>query len=550
MDYKQAKANKQVKKEVGGGVNAAMAPEGEFVDSFENVSNDMLIQMATQDSVSKAVVSMLNVLKGTATPAERIFSNEVLNASGVLISFEPMKPKTQPKKKSFLKKLFSKKPKVKTVTKKYTDEQIEQKLKIYFKSPFFIETFIHDKFMRERVMQDAEKYRHELKDAFDAIYTEIQDPKELIKLIKYRFKVTMLDDDIPWEKFIQSKAVEHQQYVHDVVEIIKGRGYKRKAWNAEALKSVYRAFIHIPSGHLKFIDALIHTSDKNPTSRSFYSINDVNYESGEEHDTFQLNEDKSNANDRKLGLEMLPFNTVHELGHIVDRRNNYLSAKGKEMRKVSKWIEIPNHPDVILQQMEENIEGALYDGKLNDEELKIAHECARSFLSDAIMSGASNWDNVKLNAEDWVSDAIKKLGTVPAEAQEEVTLKIVEVLSDNMMDSNVLYHCWRGCGSSHATYHFEDQIRGMKAPLHQGYTTQPWYSFDKNMWSDKISAYQYRDPGEEFAETYASYHAAPSVGKKKGELTPKPLLEWFLKEGLDKASPSKVKGDAKKDDKK
>ncbi len=138
MDFKKAQASQQVKKEVADGVNAAMAPEGEFVDSFENVSNDMLIQMATQDSVSKAVVSMLNVLKGTATPAEKIFSNEVLNASGVLISFEPMKPKTQPKKKSFLKKLFSKKPKVKTVTKKYTNEQIEQKLKIYFKSPFLL----------------------------------------------------------------------------------------------------------------------------------------------------------------------------------------------------------------------------------------------------------------------------------------------------------------------------------------------------------------------------------------------------------------------------
>lgn len=92
-------------------------------------------------------------------------------------------------------------------------------------------------------------------------------------------------------------------------------------------------------------------------------------------------------------------------------------------------------------------------------------------------------------------------------------------------------------------------MRGMKRPFHQGYKHRSWYTFDHSRWSDKISQYQYRDPIEEFAETYASFHAAPSLGKKKGEMTPQPLLNWFLKEGLDKAAPNKVSGSSNvKDD--
>ena len=54
---------------------------------------------------------------------------------------------------------------------------------------------------------------------------------------------------------------------------------------------------------------------------------------------------------------------------------------------------------------------------------------------------------------------------------------------------------------------------------------------------EKISCYQFRCPKEEFAETYASYHAAPAMGKKKGEMTPKGLLDWFIAEGYGDVVP-------------
>ncbi len=176
-----------------------------------------------------------------------------------------------------------------------------------------------------------------------------------------------------------------------------------------------------------------------------------------------------------------------------------------------------------------------------DEELKIAHEYVKSYLDMSAKGPNPSWDSLEENITVFVRDKVDALDSVPAEQKAEVGRKIIDALCDEALESNVLHHCWFGRADHMACFHYQEHIRGLNRPFYQGYRREPWYSFDKGCWDNKISSYQYRDPGEEFAETYASYHAAPACGKKKGEMTPKPLLQWFLKEGLDKADPSRIK---------
>lgn len=543
MDYKNSKAGKQADKEVVGGVNAEMAPVQEM-DDWEVVTQEDWLRSVKRDSIGKAVVSMLNVLRGNATPTERVFTQEVIDAPGIFLSLEPMKAK--PKKKSFLKRLFSKKPKVTQITPRYTREQVEKKLALYIKSPDTLDAIVNDKNLFALVLQDIDRF-NDANALYDALYMHINDTKKLVKIIRKRFGLILIDRDDDWKsvmaEVLAGKSEEYQNKIKDNIKRPTAN------WTVEALKSMYLSFMHSPQGHLDIIDCLL-ASNGGSYNQWELGVNVIGFTEGEEHETF--NRSWGGDHGVKEGIEALPFNTTHELGHVVDYRLGVLSGEGKAMRKISNWKEIPNIPVQIIQFMEESVDGELYDGKLSEAELKVAHYAAIRYLAETNSSNPdSDWEKVKVRirklVEHMLGKGFKGLSTEEGKA---IVDRICEVVSDKTINTNVFYHCWRGRASNKANEHFDDMMRGMNRPFHQGYEKRAWYSFDKSRWSNKISAYQYRDPTEEFAETYASYHAAPACGKKKGEMTPSHLLQWFLKEGLDKADPKSVKdgGVSKKDE--
>ncbi|MBQ9394538.1 MAG: hypothetical protein IJU23_03345 [Proteobacteria bacterium] len=556
MDYKKGKDGKKANKKAADKANAAMVPMAEAdLEDWETCSNEQVVQMMQRESISKAIISMINALKNTATPMEKAFAREVMNAQGILISFEPMKPK-QVKKTGFFNKLFHKKPKVTEVKQKYTRSMIEKKLSLYFKSQLTWDAVVHDRTLFAFVMQEYDKFP-EIKDVFDNIYTQINDPKVLLLMIRKRFGVILLHRD-------GSSEEDLKQALKDVIagkdadyaDEVKMRVHGVTAWNAEALKTMYRIFTHTPQGHLDMLDCLIHT-DGGSHNEWGTGVNYISYEEGEEHRKFSPNEKDQEG--MRGSVEALPYNATHELGHVVDNKLGILSGEGKEMRKVSSWVEVENQKEQILKFVEESIDGELYDGLLDEYELQLAHDFAKDFLGKTRIHDPNSWDRIIGEKETGFLQgrAYKLFRKLPSEKREETVQKVVEkviaVMTNKDIKTNVLYHCWFGHAKNEAMYHFNEEMRGMKRPFHQGYKGRSWYSFDQSRWSDKISDYQYREPAEEFAETYASYHAAPSLGKKKGEMTPKPLLEWFLKTGLDKADPQKHKGGSapqKDDDKK
>lgn len=542
MDYKKGNAGKKAKKDVAKGANAAMGSIAEQ-KNWDDVTEN-LVELRMEESVSKAVITLLNVLAGNATPAEHVFGRQIMDAPGALISFDPMTAK--PKKKGILAKLLGKKPKVMQLTGKYARPKVEEKLLLYFKLPQFKEAMKRDSDLLAKVLYGAKKYP-ELKAVFDDIYNHVNSVPLLIIMIRRRFGVEIMQSMDYFGDFVKNRSVNYQQFVTTMYRKIIEPKYEPIDWNAEALKCVYKSFMSIPQGHLDLIDCLIHSEDvkgQSVTSRNFLGtgVNDINYDPKNVHYEFK-NEGLKN------GADMVTFNVAHELGHVVDFRYGRLS-KTKEMRDVSQWEEIPNVSEEILTFLEGSIDGAFYDGKLNDEELKIAHDCAIDYLNRTEMGGPGTWEGIRGSVQHFVEKKVEALQNIPEDQKENVVDRIVEVLMDDSLASNVLNHCWWGRADHMACYNYDSHIRGMKRPFYQGYNGQSWYSFNKNCWSNKISRYQYRDPSEEFAELYASYHAAPSCGKKKGEMTPQPLLQWFLKKGLDKAADPKTLGDPMKEIKK
>ena len=531
MDYKKGNAGKQAKKDVSGGVNAAMASQNDW----EVVDDEQVFQVMKLDTMSNGIIAMLNMLKGTATPTEKVLCSEIINAPGILIRFNVTEA---PKKQGFLSKLFSKKPKVKKTGPKVTRAGIQQKLSLYLHSADAKTAILGNRVLMARLLQAA-KDNAEVRGVLDGLYSEVNDVKILRAMIKARFGVSLLDGTNESIQELDADVQDNDAVMNHLAKHMSGKPLQ---WTAPALKSIYKTYINVPQDDLNLIKFVVHTNDQAVSSSSYnqkgssLGVYEINYVKGKEDLKLDAKRMSIDANDMDNGAEIIPIVTAHELGHIVDHSHGLLSGSGKEMRKVSSWVEVQDDPEVVLNFMEASLSGPLYDGRLNAAELKAARHIAKTFLKESMNSETKSWDVIKTDYARKLKNSVGKLG-----AGVDVD-NLITVMLDETIDSNLLYHCWRGRAENLSCYNHEDAMRGMKRPFHQGYKHRSWYTFDQSRWSDKISQYQYRDPIEEFAETYASFHAAPSLGKKKGEMTPKPLLQWFLKEGLDKAAPNKVSG--------
>ncbi|MBO5753041.1 MAG: hypothetical protein J6S69_05015 [Proteobacteria bacterium] len=385
--------------------------------------------------------------------------------------------------------------------------------------------------------------------ALDYLYRAVEDPDLLMEIIDVRFGVPVISGDVKtWEKLDEeTKAFVTRLKAERDADPDKKKGAEPIAWSAAGLHQVYDVYLLLPQGDLDMIRCLMHCNDKQTggaawgyTNRST-GVYYVNYVVGSEHRKQEFNkrdDGKGKVNghidhskDTRNGMIMMNMTTAHELGHVVDGNSGWkLSGPGSSMRQVSKWEETPDVPATVVSEMEKSIAGGAYGGKLNAEELEIARKAAVRYLGRD-QSNYTKWNTAEVAMIVDIKDVVKETGS-------KVDVEdLADTLTDSKDNSNLLYHLWRGQAVNMSCYNHNDAMRGMKRPFHQGYSGQPWFTFDNNAWNDKISCYQFRCPKEEFAETYASYHAAPTIGKQKGENTPAGLLAWFVKEGLGEAIP-------------
>lgn len=437
---------------------------------------------------------------------------------------------------SSIKSFFSKKDKTPTgMTTNLNKEEVLAKLVELFQCSDNLAEIAADADLMHRIM--TEMPVAERNSALDCLYNDVGDPALLIEMIDLRFGVTVID----------SRAETHDK-LNDKAKAIALKE-KPLDWTAAGLIEVYKVYTLLPQSDLDLIQCLMHLDDKsfggaaygysNSTTGVYY----VNYLAGSEtmkeivsprnDGKGKVSGHSDHSSDRRNNTIMMDMTTAHELGHIVDGNAGWkISGPGSSMRNVSKWEETPDVPSRVVDEMIKSIAGSPYDGTLTDAELKIAKDVGIAYLAQDQKSYAGKWGSAVTALTDLVESAVEKSADASIDAD-----ALVDKLTNKTCDTNLLYHLWRAQGANSSHYNHNDAMRGMNRPFHQGYAGQPWFTFDLSAWNDKISCYQFRCPKEEFAETYASYHAAPAMGKKKGEMTPKGLLDWFVGEGYGEVIP-------------
>ncbi len=66
--------------------------------------------------------------------------------------------------------------------------------------------------------------------------------------------------------------------------------------------------------------------------------------------------------------------------------------------------------------------------------------------------------------------------------------------------------------------------------FHEAYNNRGWCEYKNSARAGKLSKYQFRDPGEDFAEVYATYHCTTPKGSKLSAAA----KAWFEAQGLHK----------------
>ena len=367
--------------------------------------------------------------------------------------------------------------------------------------------------------------------ALDCLYEQVTDAQLLMEMIDARFGVTVIDSR-PETMASLDKAT-----------INCANNKTHLDWTAAGLVEVYRIYTLLPQSDLDLIKCVMHTSDDSVGGAAYGTDNGtkgvyyVDYIKGKERMTENVGKGGlTHCNlktDRRNGTVMMDMTVAHELGHVVDGNAGWkISGPGSSMRNISKWEEFQDAPQSVLDGMLASMAGTPYDGALSAKELEIVKKVALDYLAQSQSDFEDKWSAaaayIKASAQKFAD------GSGDAEIDGE---KLGKTLTSTKCKTNLLYHLWRGQGVNSAYYKYSDAMAGMSRPFWQGYSGQPWFTFDKSAWNDKISCYQFRCPKEEFAETYASYHAAPAMGKKKGEMTPTGLLNWFIGQGYGDVVP-------------
>ena len=404
-----------------------------------------------------------------------------------------------------------------------------------------------------------------LYSALDALYPEVTDLDVMMDMIYYRFGVPVVSDDPKYDNRIESQSAKKE-----IADRRNGVDPDKKppiAWSVGGLQEVYKVYRLLPAKDLNLITCLLHCGDDSVsgaaygTSTGTTGIYYVNYNASKIGEKEKYSRTGSDAlagkyttavghidrkDDKRNGVIMMDMTTAHELGHVVDGNAGWKYSKnGSSLRKLDKWEETENSASDVIKGMQDSISGDIYDGKLSADEQKYAVEVAKKYLARKQDNYAGKWAKAQVAIQSDFDEVVK--GSSLSDADKET---LYDTLVDEACDTNLLYHLWRGQAANSAWYNMSDAMRGLKRPFHQGYDGRPWYTFSLDNWSNKISCYQFRDPKEVFAETYASYHTAPTMGKKKGENTPDYLLAWFKQEGLADVEPESVSGSSEmKEDK-
>ena len=317
---------------------------------------------------------------------------------------------------------------------------------------------------------------------------------------------------------------------------------KEEKWTLAGAKRLYKNYLLVPQSQIDQVDSVL-TSSKGESRSGGFAVGSLDcYTVRYQDDDMDRNAGYgycSGPQDRKFNMNSLDCTMLHELGHVIDT-SSYIYSKRDDFRSISGWKYEGKNAETLVKTIEDY---ALtpYSGELNTEERAIAHEGAVQVLK------SRNRDITEDGIRQDVKKAYKKLGkSTDAKPENSSFLtkawNFISGKSDNgdyrslddmlslLVDSTVYTHIKHGLVQDSASYipcYASGGIDSkMSRQIQEGYEGRGWYSFDNAAWNDKISRYQFREPCEEFAELYATYHVSQGTNVKSKH------KQWFEGIGL------------------
>lgn len=292
------------------------------------------------------------------------------------------------------------------------------------------------------------------------------------------------------------------------------------------LKSSYKVLQKLPAGHVKRLLSLT-TSDKNSSSsgvtRNSERI-DLSYDENDVTATDQRY--YTNAGDVMEGMVMFDTTLAHEMGHVADYKDRY--SRDKSFLKIANWTEYKGAENIV-NTIISNIENPF--GNIDTEDKSTTKGIAQKLVKREITDTTKYPKIIADEFDDGILESIgsffKNIFTSSDEVkkQKDEKKRMIDDKVNKIKASNLIKHIGRAFADK-SPWKRECYPELKSIQIHQGYEGSSWWSYDNTARTNitKNSWYQFRDPGEDFAELYATYYMG--TPEKRAQIEPQ-RKDWF-----------------------
>ncbi|MCL2325034.1 MAG: hypothetical protein FWC40_00815 [Proteobacteria bacterium] len=357
----------------------------------------------------------------------------------------------------------------------------------------------------------------ELNVCLDRLYEHVTDVGVLKKCIKARFGVDLVgtaevDASTNTVNGTITNATEVNQFISNktVVE-----------WGPNGVKGVYRSLLLLPPSHWPQINGITTTNTTTGTGGSANKNSGclkVDYQEAAPKKLVSSTSycDKGDAQHK---LSLLDTTVVHEIGHVIDKGDRY--SGDPVFRAISGWENKGMADNANAPALRTAIEGCAqvaYPTLLTGER-GIVEKGAELLIENKSADPGDIQTQLDQAYSDLTKDPAGQTGSFRSSGD------LATELTNNCTVYNHILRSW-----ANKSPWMRGKRSDMNRQIHQGYNNDVWYSFNNAAYDKKISKYQLRDPGEEFAELYATYH----VAKPKGKGLKQDHINWIIANDLHK----------------
>ena len=382
----------------------------------------------------------------------------------------------------------------------------------------------------------------------DFIYNYVEKKSDMKCIFEERFGVNLGSGSV------KSMIFKANSFMGDEEE---------KEWSLKGIKRLYKNYLLVPQSQIDEVDSVLTSTQKGKNGKADTNTGGFAIGSTDCY-TVRFTDDNmarisgkgscESKADRKYNMNATDCTMLHELGHVVDT-GSYVYSTRDDFRSINGWKYEGKDAEEIVKKIEKYAQTP-YAPTLNAEEIKIAHAGAVQMLK------ARSRKLTEAGIREYVKEGYNKLGkSIDANPDNKSFFdKTYNYITGNVdkggyrsldkilqpLVSSTVYIQIRHGLAEEATNHipcYDNEIgginRNMKTQIQEGYEKRGWYSFRTSAWTDKISRYQFREPCEEFAELFATYHLSKGTNVKAKHKA------WFEGMGLHNGTQNPKKAQLK-----